>query len=310
MIELLTESLTNLSQKHSTEILGDRSSYIGASELGLCPRKVVFTRTQPPTLDLTTLLRFKRGHLVEELVVEALAEHGKYSFEREVEVGIEEPPLKGHIDLLFTGKALGVLEIKSTSNIPDTPHSSWELQLHGQMGLLAHAYPDTNIKGAILAVDLNNGQIQLFNGYTPNEELFQGLLERATHLWKCLTEGIEPETEVSPLCGYCAFIQDCPRFQANEIPELAGTVLEFIEIKTKKQAIEVEYKRRSGELLEIVKKKGIFKAGQHRVGKIDRHSVQTDWVRLSEDLEEMDKNLEDYQKKNPYSVLDVKLLQK
>jgi len=198
------------------------------------------------------------------------------------------------------------MEVKSSS-IPETPYESWEMQLYFQMGVLAR-HTQKAIKGVIMVVDLNGGKIRRFNGYTPNETIFNGLLDRAEHLWDCLTEGAEPETEVSPLCGYCAYIGDCPRFQADDIPELAETVLGFMEVKKRRQALEAEYKRLSGELLEIVKKQGSFKAGGHRVDKFDRHSTRTDWKRLTDDLEGIGRSLEDYQEKRSYPVLDVKAL--
>ena len=43
--------------------LGDRTEYVGASDVGQCPRKVVLPKTQPVPYDLQTLIRFERGNL-------------------------------------------------------------------------------------------------------------------------------------------------------------------------------------------------------------------------------------------------------
>ncbi|OCC15317.1 hypothetical protein DBT_1440 [Dissulfuribacter thermophilus] len=300
--------LQELSALHTKQYLGDRSQYIGASDIGHCPRKVVLSKLNGEEIDLATHIKFMRGHLAEDLVAGI---YEKYNPQRQVELELDDPvPIKIHLDLLFqptTKQEVGVMEVKASS-IPETPYELWEMQLHFQMGVMAR-HTQKAIKGAIIVVDLNDGDIRRFNGYTPNETIFNGLLKRAKHIWDCITEGTEPETEVTPLCGYCAFIKDCPRFQADEIPELAGDVLKVLEAKDRKKASEAEYKRLASRLLDIVKKKGAFKAGGHRIDKIDRHSTRTDWKKLADDLGTINKSLDDYQTKNPYSVLDIKTLQ-
>ncbi len=39
--------------------LGDRSLYVGASDVAQCPRKVVLSKTEPVAQDLQTLIRFE-----------------------------------------------------------------------------------------------------------------------------------------------------------------------------------------------------------------------------------------------------------
>ena len=48
--------------------LGNRSHYVGASDVAQCPRKVVLAKTEPVALDLQTLIRFERGNMVEHIV--------------------------------------------------------------------------------------------------------------------------------------------------------------------------------------------------------------------------------------------------
>ena len=43
--------------------LGNRTEYVGASDVGQCPRKVVLSKTQPVPHDSQTLIRFERGNL-------------------------------------------------------------------------------------------------------------------------------------------------------------------------------------------------------------------------------------------------------
>jgi CRISPR-associated exonuclease Cas4 len=48
--------------------LGDRSTYVGASDVGGCPRRVVLEKKTPPEFDLQTLISFMRWHLVENIM--------------------------------------------------------------------------------------------------------------------------------------------------------------------------------------------------------------------------------------------------
>ncbi len=307
MIQLLKKSLFNLSIKHAAEILGDRSEYIGASELGQCPRKVVLGKLNPTEPDLATLLRFKRGHMAEDLVAEALSENGKFRPQREVDVATDDPvPIKGHIDFLFQGKALGVLEVKSVTSIPDSPYESWEMQLHAQMGLLALNKPGAQIKGAILAIDLLNGRMQLFNGYTPNEELFQGLLNKAEHIWSCLTKGAEPDVEPGPLCAYCDHRSDCPALDGETVPEeLLPTVKGFLEAREAKKKAEGDYRALQEKLLFIFGEKP-FKAEGKTLQKTTRTSSRYDYKGIAEVLEAAGRSLDDFRSSSTYSFIQVK----
>jgi len=306
MIDLLRNSLATLTQKHTEEFLGDRSSYIGASELASCPRKVVLSKTNPTEYDLSTLLRFKRGHLAEDMIAEAFAENGKFSFEREIEVGIDDPPLKAHLDFLFKGKTLGVLEVKSVTSIPETPYENWELQLHAQMGLLSLTKLDMQIKGAILAIDLLNGGIELFNGYTPNKELFQGLLQKAEHIWSCLKEGQEPDVEPSPLCAYCDHKEGCPAFEAEEAPEeIMPIINDFLSAKEAKKKVEQDYKEIQKQLLSLLGDEPI-KAGEHVICKKYRTSSRYDYKGISKALEAAGRTLEDFKTSGSYPYIYIK----
>ncbi len=62
----LLTSLRKLAHQHTEETLGDRRDYLGASDIGYCPRKVILERIHTSEHDLATLLRFQRGHMAEE----------------------------------------------------------------------------------------------------------------------------------------------------------------------------------------------------------------------------------------------------
>ena len=178
----LQAALQQLAVQQTVETLGDRTTYLGASDILACPRKTILAKLQPPEADLVTLLRFRRGHMAEDIVAAAFTAAGFTNFRRQVEVRHRgDVPIMAHIDFVFTSKVrktMAVLEVKSPETIPTEPYGSWETQLYLQMGLLAAAYPDYTVeKGAILAVNFGSSGMALFNGYTPQATIFDGLIE-------------------------------------------------------------------------------------------------------------------------------------
>ena len=55
--DIIDEKLREISKRESLESLGDRSKYVGASDVVGCLRKVVLTKLQPPEFDNETLIR-------------------------------------------------------------------------------------------------------------------------------------------------------------------------------------------------------------------------------------------------------------
>jgi len=96
------------------------------------------------------------------------------------------------------------------------------------MGLLKLKYPDADIKGSILALDLNSGKLAEFNGMTPDSDVFKALIDKADMMWELLqqreTENLP--TEVSELCVFCPFKGTCPRFTGAEVPENVKELVE------------------------------------------------------------------------------------
>jgi len=204
--------------------LGDRSTYVGASDVGGCPRKVVFSKLEEPQYDLATLIRFARGHLAEQLLVLAFkASQHLPKWRYQEEVVHKKRPFKAHVDFVFeTREVLAVMEVKTVSGIPRDPYDSWVQQVHFQMGLLKDANPNKAVRGVIFAIDLNEGQTELFDGFEYDSKLYEGLLLKASHIWDCVQDaGLEPETEKGPLCAWCPHRPGCPAYDLNEsIPEM------------------------------------------------------------------------------------------
>lgn len=140
-------------QKQSSH-LGDRTVYVGASDIAGCPRKATLGKQFPSEHDIKTLLRFSRGHAAQAMYAEFFKTGGAL-FNEEVEVRHPQfPEIRCHIDFLFYAnrqtKRLHIVEMKSTDGIPDEPYASWVDQLHVQMGLLQLTLdPEVEIGGSI-----------------------------------------------------------------------------------------------------------------------------------------------------------------
>ena len=314
MLRLQT-ALETLANQHTEDTLGDRSTYLGASDIGSCPRKTILSKISPPKSDLVTLLRYRRGHMAEDIIANAFTVAGFTNFKRQVAVRYTgDIPIIAHIDFVFISesrKTMAVLEVKSPEDIPEHPYGSWESQLYLQMGLLEDCYPDYTVeKGAILAVNLGSQGMQLFEEYAPQETIYQGLINRAGKIWnqyqQFYGDATTPTAEVSPLCGYCAFLQDCPQFAGEEIPELAECVAHLAGLQRQQKDLESQISQHKNDLLAIVEQRGPFKANGQLLRKAIRSRRVLDSDRLAEYLQEYGRSLADFQKISSYSFLEIK----
>lgn len=316
LMTTLQAALQQLALQQTVETLGDRSTYLGASDIGACPRKIILSKLHPPQPDLVTLLRFRRGHMAEDIVAAAFTAAGFTNFRRQVEVHYAgDVPVTAHIDFVFTSEAaktMAVLEVKSPETMPTDPYGSWETQLYLQMGLLADSYPDYTVnKGAILAVNFGDHGMRLFNGYSPQSTIYEGLIDRAASIWQVyqrFTAGelITPAMEAGPLCGYCPFVADCPKFEAEEVQELTESVEILTELQKQQKGLETEIDTRKADLLAIVNQRGPLKAHGRLLQKAIRSRKALDTERLTEFLQEYGQSLSDFQTTQSYSFLEIR----
>ena len=145
---LIRQGLQTVSQQSTAAHLGDRSTYIGMSDIGQhweCPRAALARKVLPTTNSLERLLTLQRGHWFESGVGKALASLGLYVLPQlEINWQHQGVPIKAHLDFVLVWgapvNAIRILEVKSTDKLPASPHDSHLLQLHGQIGLLAQAW--------------------------------------------------------------------------------------------------------------------------------------------------------------------------
>jgi len=231
IIDIIKEVLPKMAEEQTKKELGDRKNYIGSSDVGSCPRKSILSKKFPVPFDIETLIRFQRGHIAEEFLGNIFTKTN-YKWTSQYAIShLDKEYIKAHIDFLFytTNKnKFGVCEMKTVSSIPNAPYETWIMQVQLQMGLLKLKYPDADIKGSILALDLNSGKLAEFNGMTPDSDVFKSLVNKADAMWELLQQG-ETEnlpTEVSELCVFCPFKGTCPRFTGAEVPENVKELVE------------------------------------------------------------------------------------
>jgi len=160
LLRLLTQGLLAHAEKKTANELGDRSRYIGMSDIGKgveCMRAAVASKLgfsaipaatavgELASNDLVHVLGrqviLQRGHWQEHGIERALAATG-VKLVPQLEISIEHSgvPIKAHLDftLVWGGRrpAVRILELKSNGRIPESLYSSYEAQLYGQVGLL------------------------------------------------------------------------------------------------------------------------------------------------------------------------------
>ena len=145
---LIRQGLQAVSTQNTAAHLGDRSKYVGMSDIGQhweCPRAALARKVLPTTNSLERLLTLQRGHWFESGVGQALASLGLHVLPQlEINWQHQGVPIKAHLDFVLVWgapvNAIRILEVKSTDKLPASPHDSHLLQLHGQIGLLAQAW--------------------------------------------------------------------------------------------------------------------------------------------------------------------------
>ena len=158
----VAKGLLNHSSKATAAQLGDRSLYVGLSDIGKgaeCMRAAVANKvfgSQHPSVDKLTgwyrdgefdkvmaalrkQLILQRGHWFETGVEKAFEANGtKFFSQLEIDAGFDGVPVLAHLDfVLVANGAVRILELKSTENIPKNLYTSYETQIYGQLGFLA-----------------------------------------------------------------------------------------------------------------------------------------------------------------------------
>lgn len=249
-----------------------REQMATASEIGGCERRVVEDLKNPPSHDDRQMMVFERGHVYELMVEQYLQVMGFkrvtpeefatapgpcYVGGRNNQLTIEHPdmPIGAHADFVIKHKTgvLFVIECKTTDGIPSEPYGNYVEQLHTVMGLLNIQFPTVEIRGSILARDLNKGHEREFDGYAFNQGVFDYLVQKGIHLSLAKQGKVEPTTTPGPLCGFCNHRDGCPGHAgAVKIPANILDVAEQVDrLNSSKKELEQEIETLKNQLLEF-----------------------------------------------------------
>ncbi|WP_459937811.1 PD-(D/E)XK nuclease family protein [Desulfonatronum parangueonense] len=320
-------------QAQTVSTLGNRAEYVGSSDIGGCPRQAVLRKVIPQKHDLQTLIRFKRGHLAEDIVAEALrdfrpqrqaelnyylpyctlcewlAPSGKVSHCSRCQEPLVVVPLRAHLDFLLPGNR--ILEVKSSNQLEI--REAWEHQVHFQM-LLLHKSTGKHVEAAIMVLDVNKGLMNMQNDYVYDPERSYGLLLRAIKIWegvKTASQSEAPENlpltcEPSALCGYCPYLATCPAHSGPELPQEVSALLEqYHQASEAEKAAKARKETLRDYVLKLIKP-GTYQSGNLRIRLSERSRTTTDLKQLELLLGELGQDISEYQKTSKYAVLDVK----
>jgi len=233
----IEKNLLRVLDKESKISLGDRSEYIGASDIGGCPYKTIMSKRKPPIHSLKQQIIFQRGHLAENLVTKML---DGLPVEDQFEIlgELDQFSLKAHLDKLIKSKDRCVIvEVKTVSAPVDEPYESWVMQVQFQMGLILQEC-NHNVEAYVLAIDLNSGWMKVFE-IEFDDGLFEVCLGKAQHIIDAIRGQVEPKAIIQNYCSTCPYLMTCPKQgqHALELPEDIKADLEFIK-KSKQMAKE------------------------------------------------------------------------
>ena len=250
----LASNLDKVLSLETKNTLGDRNTYIGASDIGGCPFKTVMSKRQPPKYDLKQQIIFQRGHLAEQLVSKML---DGLDVEDQFEVLglLDKIQLKAHLDKLIKARNRCVIvEVKTVSAPVDTPYESWVLQVQFQLGLMLEQC-NHHVEAYVLAIDLNSGWMKTFH-FDFDDNLFELCLGKAQHLEDAMKGLCEPKAIPQFYCGSCSFKMQCPKQGqfAEDLPHEVKMDLEYIK---KSKAMAKEAKQREARVKNYLLDMGI-----------------------------------------------------
>jgi hypothetical protein len=149
LLEILRTGLEQHAERSTKAELGDRTSYIGLSDLGAmqdCPRMALARKMMKPTYAnnrdaLRRQLIMQRGHWLEGGIQNAFAAHGLRLFTQlEIVVPDKNVPIKAHLDFVLIDTqaqpTVRILELKSMEDLPSAPPLSYATQVQMQTSLL------------------------------------------------------------------------------------------------------------------------------------------------------------------------------
>jgi len=230
------EAMRRHAAERTSRELGDRNTYVGASDIGGCLRKAFLEKRFPPLRNLETLMRFERGHIAEAIVAKMIDFPAVY--QHEIVSSHNGVELRCHIDFLVnTGEWLVATEAKSINGTLSAPYDSWVRQVHYQMAMVRKEHPEAKVGGKVVAVDVNTGWKKEFD-IPWDDAVYRDVVRRTEAIVAAMLTGVEPPAEPQFYCGSCPFKEGCVAYRPpQELPEeLAAKAREAAEASRRHKA--------------------------------------------------------------------------
>ena len=302
LMAFLAKGLIESSAQRTASSLGDRSRYIGMSDIGRaleCPRAAVgrklfgngddLTHQQDLPSLLARQLRLQRGHWFEAGIAQVFRQQRLPVIEQlEVATSHYGVPIRAHLDFVFASTVgqptVRILELKSCEIIPITLYPAYEMQVYGQVGLLCDlwdqpafgvhgelhrqgcagltfpqicrekfgvempAHPsEVDIEAWVLCLSMSDAKA--FGPYLPDDTMLALCLKKADELWREFDaskvsggglDGLATAHGFHPLCSWCEFNADCPKFDGLDQSQWCDTLDRLKDLKARQDELEVE----------------------------------------------------------------------
>ncbi len=233
-----------------SKLLGDRSTYIGASAATGCLYKAYMDVFEKKPINSKQVFVFERGHQLEEMIRKGLnglgyrelasvshynAKYKKCVIHQEEVQGMGDFEfIKAHIDFVFVNsQELVIKEIKSSASIPTQPYLSHVYQALIQMWLLKEKYPDRKVRASVVYHNWDTGDSEDYP-IEYNITLLNTALNNALNLWTAFFEQNIPAPERQLYCSKCSHKNTCPALclqSDNDLPQdllvLVGRLADF-----------------------------------------------------------------------------------
>jgi hypothetical protein len=221
-----------------TSHLGDRSTYVGASEMSFtqCPQQIIKNKRFPVAPDYKSALRFVKGHAMEDKLEDALQaaatqflKASDVEFIREIEYTHPALALKAHIDFQTTPAELAKIvgkenitpEIEACHvvfmEVKSTTQAVSEDQIYSQLGI-AHTAGIKAVNFCIV-IDTASGDIEVKGPYFHNNSRYLDLENRGSYLLNCLAGRFQAKAIPGISCSFCQYRDECTAFPCLELPE-------------------------------------------------------------------------------------------
>ena len=187
------------------------------------------------------------------------------------------------------------------------------MQLHTQLFLYEHCR-QRSPQGCILVMDLARGALHVTDPYILDTGMVPGIIQRGIEIWEGVVaassspdpESLDIKTEPGPLCGWCDYLETCPAFHGEELPdELAGLFQNYLDLCRTEKEIKTEKDTLRDQALAMLAP-GKYMADDLRVSLFDRNRTTTDMKAIGALLGGLGHDIADYQRQTSYKVLDVK----